>query len=69
MPIAQKNRRIKLTNGTSVLASLVVAVTYAEETHRVFLKNEDGDTLCSIRCDSEEAAQAEILNINQQMGW
>ena len=62
-------KRIKLTNGTSVAARLVAAVNYSEDTHRVFLKNEAGDTLCSIRCEDEELAQAQIRLINEQMNW
>jgi hypothetical protein len=62
-------KRIKLSNNTGVNARLVAAVNYSEETFRVFLKNEAGETLCSIRCESEEAAQTEIQLINEQMGW
>jgi len=63
------DRRIRLSNGTGVFASFVVAINYSEETHRVFLKGEGGDTLCSIRCDDEDAARKEIDDINRQMGW
>lgn len=62
-------KRVKLTNGCSVSAKYVAAVTLSEETHRVFLKNASGETLCSNRCDSPEAAAAEIQLINEQMGW
>jgi hypothetical protein len=62
-------KRVMLSNGTSVAANLVAAVSYNEESHRVFLKNAAGDTLCSIRCADEEAAMAEIRSINEQMGW
>ncbi len=62
-------KRVKLSNGCSVAAKYVAAVTLSEETNRVFLKNAAGETLCSIRCESPEAAAAEIQLINEQLGW
>ena len=62
-------KRIKLSNGAGVKAKYVAAVTCSEETHRVFLKTDAGETLCSIRCEDAEAAKAEMQFINEQMGW
>ena len=62
------DKRIKLTNESSVIAKFVAAVSYSEQTFRVFLKNAAGDTLCSIRCENEESAKAEMQLINEQLG-
>ena len=67
--MADNKKYIKLTNGTGALAKLVAGASCSDETHRVFLKNAGGETLCSILCASEEDARAELTLINEQMGW
>jgi hypothetical protein len=64
----QKEKYVKFSNGTGTLASLVASVAYNEESFRVFLKNTEGTTLCSIRCENEEEAMVEIGLVNDQLG-
>ena len=62
-----KRSWIKLSNGTRVRAELVAAVNAHQETLRIFLKSETGETLCAVQHEDEDAFKLELEDINKQL--
>ncbi len=62
-----KVKWIKLPNGTMARADLIAGVSYHEETRRLFLKNADGDTLCSCICTTGDEAEKVMAGIDAQL--